>query len=150
MDPDVPRGDSLRVGDDERERTVATLHRHAERGRLEPEELDQRVSAALSARTAGELAVLTRDLPDETPEEPAPARRLPGARRIAVQRWRRHAAVWFVMSLFFIAIWAATGGEEFWPIWPILGWGLAVALQGAKLLTPHDDEDEGRALPRGT
>ena len=62
---DHPAADPLRAGDDDRERTVATLRRHAGEGRLDAHELDERVDAALRARTAGELALLTRDLPDE-------------------------------------------------------------------------------------
>lgn len=45
-----------------------------------------------------------------------------------------HATVFVAVNLFLIAIWAITGGGYFWPIWPILGWGLALALQGAPLV----------------
>ena len=34
-----------------------------------------------------------------------------------------------------IVIWAATGAGYFWPIWPILGWGLG--LLGPCSLAPH-------------
>jgi hypothetical protein len=46
-------------------------------GRITPEELDERVGAALTARTYGELAALISDLP-AAPQSPAGA---PGARR---------------------------------------------------------------------
>jgi hypothetical protein len=35
-------------------------------------------------------------------------------------------AVWVLL----IVIWAVTGGGFFWPIFPILGMGIALALQG--------------------
>ena len=47
------------------------LNRHYADGRLTPEELSDRLDAALRARTLGELATLKRDLPTS----PAPPRR---------------------------------------------------------------------------
>jgi hypothetical protein len=35
-----------------------------------------------------------------------------------------------------VVLWAATGRGSFWPIWPILGWGAALAVQGWKLSHP--------------
>lgn len=57
----------LRASHDDRERVVELLRVAAGDGRLTAEELDERLEKALTARTHGELAVLTRDLP------PAPA-----------------------------------------------------------------------------
>jgi hypothetical protein len=67
----VPRGD-LRASHDDRDRVVEVLTGAAGDGRLTPEELDQRVGAALTARTYGELAALVSDLP-AVPELPAGA-----------------------------------------------------------------------------
>ena len=58
----VPGGD-LRASHDDRDRVVELLTGAAGDGRLTPEELDQRVGAALTARTYGELAALVSDLP---------------------------------------------------------------------------------------
>jgi Domain of unknown function (DUF1707) len=56
-------------------------------GRLTLDELDDRVAAALSARTMGELAVLIADLPDRRRTPPTAGPRLrpgdPGAGRAA-------------------------------------------------------------------
>lgn len=49
----------LRAGDDDRERIVGALQRHARAGRLDPVELDERLEAALSAKTFRELQALT-------------------------------------------------------------------------------------------
>jgi len=128
-------GDLVRVGDDERERVVATLHEHASRGRLDPEELDERVERALGARTRADLESLTRDLPEEAP-------RRASRPSTAVERFRRHVGIFTVMMLFFVAIWALGGGGPFWPAWAALGWGIALGIQGVRLLTPGaDDED---------
>jgi len=60
-DPD----ESLRVSDAERDETVRILGEHAAVGRLTLDELEERSSRALAARTRGELASLTTDLPQE-------------------------------------------------------------------------------------
>lgn len=69
-----PRGD-LRAAHDDRDRVVEVLSVAAGDGRITPEELDERVGAALTARTYGELAALISDLP-VAPQSPAGA---PGA-----------------------------------------------------------------------
>jgi hypothetical protein len=54
---------NTRASDADRERIVEQLRTHTADGRLTMEEFDQRMSAAYAARTYGELAELTRDLP---------------------------------------------------------------------------------------
>jgi hypothetical protein len=56
-------GDSLRVSDAERDVTLKILNDNAAIGRLTLEELEERSGQAMAAKTRGELAVLTRDLP---------------------------------------------------------------------------------------
>ncbi|MET7482705.1 DUF1707 domain-containing protein [Streptomyces sp. NPDC005538] len=53
----------LRASHADRDRVVDVLTGAAGDGRLTAEELDERVEAALTARTLGELAALTADLP---------------------------------------------------------------------------------------
>ncbi|MEU5908291.1 DUF1707 domain-containing protein [Micromonospora sp. NPDC047527] len=53
----------LRASDDDRHRVVAELHRHTTAGRLTLDEFSDRAAAVWTARTLGDLAVLTRDLP---------------------------------------------------------------------------------------
>jgi len=57
-----PSGD-LRASHEDRDQVVEVLRVAAGDGRLTAEELDERLEAALTARTHAELAVLTRDLP---------------------------------------------------------------------------------------
>jgi hypothetical protein len=54
---------SLRASDADRDAAVDRLREAAGEGRLEPDELEQRVDGALRARTYGELAELLADLP---------------------------------------------------------------------------------------
>jgi hypothetical protein len=53
----------LRASDADREQAVDILCTAAGEGRLTRDELDDRLEAALSARTIGELAIATADLP---------------------------------------------------------------------------------------
>ncbi len=53
----------LRASHSDRDRVVEVLRVAAGDGRITADELDQRLEAALTARTLGELAVLTTDLP---------------------------------------------------------------------------------------
>ncbi len=55
--------ESLRVSDAERDATVRALGDHAAVGRLTLDELEDRSGRALTAKTRGELATLTSDLP---------------------------------------------------------------------------------------
>jgi hypothetical protein len=67
--------ESMRVSDAERDATVRTLGEQAAVGRLTLAELEDRAGQALTAKTRGELAVLTSDLPQEAGQgsQPAPA-----------------------------------------------------------------------------
>jgi Domain of unknown function (DUF1707)/2TM domain len=136
MDP------ALRIGDEERERTVTALQQHAAHGRIDADELDVRTEQALQARTQPELEAVVRDLPGEPPERPPEPRR----RRGEVVAFRRHVGIFVVMSLFFVAIWALSGGGSFWPAWAILGWGVAIGVHAVKLLNA-DREDRGGGEP---
>ena len=73
--------DDLRIGDAEREQTMAALREHFAQGRLTHEELDERLDRTLAARTGRDLAQITADLPGHGPaaHEPAPGPWQPGS-----------------------------------------------------------------------
>ena len=54
--------------------------------------------------------------------------------------FKRHLRTYLVMSVFFVALSTFTGGG--WAIWPILGWGIGVAMQGLSLYGPLKDPDD--------
>ncbi|HXW46121.1 MAG TPA: DUF1707 domain-containing protein [Streptosporangiaceae bacterium] len=56
--------DRIRVSDADRERVTARLREHFAEGRLTSEELDERITAALNAKTFGELRIVLADLPE--------------------------------------------------------------------------------------
>ena len=151
-----------RIGDQERDAAVRALGDHFAAGRLTHEEFEERSTKALTARTMDELEVLMVDLPDLASAPVVPfATRLPaqwaGAPR-EVSKKARNAwftaglAPWAIFGAFFIVIWLITGAGYFWPIWPILGWGVGVAVSGvAAFRTPEkylqeQDEQERHKL----
>lgn len=109
---------ALRASDAEREHHAVQLREHAAQGRLSVEELEQRLDRVYAATTRGELAGLLADLP--APERARPRRARPAVRPDVVP--------FLVVNLVLIAVWAATGAGYFWPIWPLLGWGLGLML----------------------
>jgi hypothetical protein len=115
----------VRASDAERERVVTLLRDHAGEGRLDTGELDERLERAYGARTRGELAELLGDLPE--PPVPEGAR----ARHRRRRRLSPQLVPYVAVNLLLVGIWAATGAGYFWPIWPILGWGIGLLPHGA-------------------
>src|SRR5689334_9240293 len=64
--------DSLRIGTAEREAAVRLLSDHMSEGRLTLEEYEERMAAALEARTQADLKPLFTDLPPPHPAFMAP------------------------------------------------------------------------------
>jgi Domain of unknown function (DUF1707) len=72
---------TLRASDTEREQTVSALRAHHAAGRLQTNELDQRIATALTATTVTELDDQLRDLPNLRTDQ--------SGRRWKTRRWRR-------------------------------------------------------------
>ncbi len=124
---EAPRlaADDKLASDAERDALISDLRTHAGEGRLTVDELDERIAAALSARTRAELAPLVDDLP--RPPRPSTDR----------QDFREHLRSYLMVMALLVAIWALTGAGYFWPIWPILGWGIGVASHASAVHRPH-------------
>jgi hypothetical protein len=56
--------ENIRISDADRDRIVERLREHYAEGRLNSDELDERVTAALSAKTYGDLRAVMTDLPE--------------------------------------------------------------------------------------
>jgi hypothetical protein len=118
----------LRVSDADRDLIAERLRVAAGEGRLSADELEGRLEAAFSARTAAELEPLVADLPDlARPPRPTRRRRGPDP---------DHLRAYIAVNAMLVAIWALTGGGYFWPIWPILGWGVGVLADAGRLGRP--------------
>jgi hypothetical protein len=82
----------LRIGDAERDAVTSALHEHFAQGRLTRDELDERLSATLSAKTVGDLRPITHDLPDlsdKSGKSVAPSSGPPGIHTVAGPPGRR-------------------------------------------------------------
>jgi hypothetical protein len=140
----------LRAGDADRSAVAATLGRHMAAGRLTLDEYDERLARAYGAKTYGELAELTADLPTERGSAHTPAPALAGgpapvrgcgramgrsgwvagpgyAGRSVWASWLSTAAV--VVSIWLITSIASGGLIYFWPIWVIGPWGAILLMQ---------------------
>jgi hypothetical protein len=104
----------VRVSDAERDQVVDRLRAAAAEGRLDVEELEQRIEAAFAARTRDDLVELERDLP---------AARM---RRREREDFKSHLYAFLAVNAGLIAIWALTGMGYFWPVWPLVGWGIGL------------------------
>jgi len=125
----VNGGPGVRVGDRDREKVVTRLGQAFTQGYLSVSEYETRLDQALHAQTARALNQLLGDLPVGRIAQRDPRRR---AARVAAARrgaWI-HFAAYVAASLLMIGIWltvAVTAGAwYFWPVWPILGWGIGV------------------------
>jgi hypothetical protein len=65
---------AIRASDAEREAVVARLRTAAGEGRLALDELADRLDRALTAVTRADLALLTKDLPEQRPDAPPAAK----------------------------------------------------------------------------
>jgi hypothetical protein len=61
------RNPNLRASDADREATADRLRQHHTDGRIDAEEFNERLDKCYAAKTMGELAGLTRDLPADPP-----------------------------------------------------------------------------------
>jgi hypothetical protein len=138
------RDPAVRASDADRDAVAARLRdAHAE-GRLTPEEFDQRLDATFAARTLGDLAPLTADLPApasapaRTGDEPVAGH--PARREESGTGWRVVWGSWLTVTLVCIAVWGAVSVSDgelgfFWPIWVAGPWGallLARTLRGRR------------------
>jgi hypothetical protein len=62
--------ENIRVSDADRERVAERLREHYAAGRLSADELDERLSTTLSAKTFGDLRAVLADLPEPGPIGP--------------------------------------------------------------------------------
>ena len=65
--------------------------------------------------------------------------------------FRTHIVIYVAVNAFLVAIWAVTGAGFFWPIFPILGWGIGVGanawdVYGRKPITEDEVQRETERL----
>ena len=127
----------LRASDEQRDRAAAEIRDHYAAGRLTEDEFNERLDAAYTARTQGELAELRRDLPALSTRNELAERR----RRLRGELIQETGGA-FVPFLICTAIWAFSGAESaFWPVWVLLLPLIAIVRNGWRLYGPAPDLD---------
>jgi hypothetical protein len=123
---------SLRAADADRDAVAERLRTAHAEGRLTVEEFGERLDAAFAARTMGELAGLTADLPaerarvartgDEAEASPAVT---PAAHRAGLRAaWAAWATAVLVTSAIWLVVSVSNGDlVYYWPIWVAVPWG---------------------------
>ena len=141
----------LRASDEQRERAAAEIREHFAAGRLDDDELAERLDAAYRARTQGELSTLRADLP-ALPATAAEARAELVARRSRLRRQMfQEAGGALGAFVLCTGIWAASGAQgSFWPIWIALVAVIPLLRNDWRLYGPAPELDRVEAdLNRG-
>ena len=127
------------AADRDREHVAAMLRKHYTDGRLTMSELDDRLAEVYAARTLRDLQPPLRQLPviapfptaPRPPQPPPVATPQPAPPAVSGRNkgLREHLTSYVVVNTFLVLIWFFTSpGGYFWPIWPMMGWGVGVVL----------------------
>ena len=162
------RSPALRVSDRERDAVVQRVQAAFAEGRLDDTEFDERMRAALTARTRGDLDVLLTDLPAETAAPgpaPAAAGRGPGRLAIALKSSVRRGGRWRVPEKYTAVVYKGSGwldlraAELSGPVTTFVAVayksrmtilvppGLRVEMTGFGVTQGADEDDPGYRLP---
>jgi hypothetical protein len=109
--------DDIRPSDAERDEVIARLRACAEQGRLDVDELSERLDRVYAAGARHELSALLGDLPGDPAARVAPSPPAPAAPRREFPGLLERAGGYVAVSLLLVAIWALTGAGAFWPVW---------------------------------
>lgn len=126
--------DEHRASDADRQRVADQLREALDEGRLTLLEYDERLGSAYGAKTYGELAAVTRDLP-ATGSATVPVSAPAGAGPTDRPRWTRKGYLaqqgggWLGGSVVTNGIWAFSTGADLHHYWPgpvMLIWGVGI------------------------
>ncbi len=79
-------------------------------------------------------------------------RREAALKRLKAKRdFKTHLAVYVIVNSMLVAIWAFSGRGYFWPIWPLLGWGVGLVINAWAVYfeRPITEEDIRKEMERG-
>jgi hypothetical protein len=131
---------------------IAALRESAAEGRLDLDEFGERLDEAYQAATVEQLRRALRELPAaasalapvaEPPPPPRPPGRVAPAPRpvprvtrhpapgtVAKAMWGAHLGAYVSVNIMLIVIWLLSDARYFWPMWPLMGWGVGLASHG--------------------
>jgi Domain of unknown function (DUF1707) len=110
-EPGASGAPAIRASDQDRDAVVQRLQQAFAERRLDDDEFDERMRAALTAKTSADLDRLTGDLPEAAPGGVAPAvpARSPGRWAMAYKNSIRRAGRWRVPERFNVVIYKGQG-----------------------------------------
>jgi hypothetical protein len=127
MEPTPRTGpDELRVSDAERTEVQDRLRRAHDEGRLDLVEFDERVRTVWAARTRGDLARITADLPAPAPA-PVPVRRGVFSTTPGGVAMRVLTLVWLSVVVVNLTVWGIVSLTLDEPVYPWWLWAAAPA-----------------------
>jgi hypothetical protein len=162
------RSPALRASDRERDAVVQRVQQAFAEGRLDDTEFDERMRAALTARTRADLDALLADLPAETAvpgPEPAATGRGPGRIAVALKSSVRRGGRWRVPERYTTVVYKGSGwldlraAELSGPVTTFLAVayksrvtilvppGVRAEMTGFGVTQGADEEDPGYRLP---
>jgi 2TM domain len=53
-----------------------------------------------------------------------------------------HLLVYALVNAFLVVIWAVTGAHFFWPIFPMVGWGIGVVMNGWDVYRSEEPDED--------
>ncbi len=83
----------------------------------------------------------------EIPEAPRPddeVRERAIARLKAKGEFKVHLLAYVLVNAFLVAIWAVTGAGFFWPVFPLLGWGIGIVFHAWDVYRGEPSEEQIR------
>ena len=106
-----PRAPAIRASDQDRDAVAQRLQQAFAERRLDDDEFDERMRAALTAKTSADLDQLTSDLPAATPADVAPSAPAPspGKWAVAYKNSVRRGGRWRVPERFNVVIYKGEG-----------------------------------------
>jgi hypothetical protein len=130
LDPRQAANAPMRASDADREIVRGLLADAYTDGRLNQDEYDDRLNTLYASRTLGELPTLVSDLvpADSPPGRPAPLAPA-DLRALGARKWRKDVeeafAGFLIPTIICTVLWIAiTGGGFFWPVFPMLIFGM--------------------------
>ena len=69
----------------------------------------------------------------------------------AKREFWNHLVVYLVVNAMLVGIWSVTGRGYFWPVWPLLGWGVGLILHAWETFfhRPITEEEIRKEMDRG-
>jgi hypothetical protein len=112
-------GGGLRVSDADRDQAAREIREHYAVGRLDEEELNERLEAVYAARTDADLAAIQADLPRLPASRSAELAAMRARRRDLQRRLLQQSGGGLGLFAVCSVIWLAgdTHGGSFWPVW---------------------------------